>query len=40
VPCITTVAGALAAVEGIAALKSEPIRVLALQQLHEMAVER
>jgi carbamoyl-phosphate synthase large subunit len=39
VPCITTVAGALAAVEGIASLKSEPIRVLALQQLHEMAVE-
>jgi carbamoyl-phosphate synthase large subunit len=40
VPCITTVAGALAAVEGIAALKSEPIRVLALQHLHEMAVEQ
>ncbi|MBI4478665.1 MAG: carbamoyl-phosphate synthase large subunit [Acidobacteria bacterium] len=40
VPCITTVAGALAAVDGIAALKSQPIRVLALQHLHEMAVER
>jgi carbamoyl-phosphate synthase large subunit len=37
VPCITTIAGALAAVEGIAALKSEPVRVMALQQLHEMA---
>ncbi|HWP84610.1 MAG TPA: carbamoyl-phosphate synthase large subunit [Terriglobia bacterium] len=40
VPCITTVAGALAAVEGIAALQSQPVRVLALQQLHELAVER
>jgi carbamoyl-phosphate synthase large subunit len=39
VPCITTVAGALAAVEGIAALKSQPVRVLALQRMHEMAVE-
>jgi len=39
VPCITTVAGALAAVEGIAALKSQPVRVLALQHLHEMAVK-
>jgi carbamoyl-phosphate synthase large subunit len=39
VPCITTLAGALAAVEGIAALKSQPVRVMALQQLHAMAVE-
>jgi carbamoyl-phosphate synthase large subunit len=39
VPCITTVAGALAAVEGIASLKSSPVRVLTLQQLHETAVE-
>ncbi|OFV95026.1 MAG: carbamoyl phosphate synthase large subunit [Acidobacteria bacterium RIFCSPLOWO2_02_FULL_61_28] len=39
VPCITTVAGALAAVEGIAALKTRPIRVLALQDLHAMTVE-
>jgi carbamoyl-phosphate synthase large subunit len=39
VPCITTVAGALAAVEGIVALKSRPIRVLALQSLHEMVAE-
>jgi carbamoyl-phosphate synthase large subunit len=39
VPCITTVAGALAAVEGIAASKSRPLRVMALQHLHEMAVE-
>ncbi|MSO21057.1 MAG: carbamoyl-phosphate synthase large subunit [Acidobacteria bacterium] len=35
IPCITTVAGALAAVDGIASLQSQPIRVLALQQMHE-----
>jgi carbamoyl-phosphate synthase large subunit len=40
VPCITTIAGALAAVDGIAALKSQPVRVLALQSLHEMVVGR
>jgi carbamoyl-phosphate synthase large subunit len=39
VPCITTIAGALAAVDGIAALKSQPVRVLALQNFHEMAVK-
>jgi carbamoyl-phosphate synthase large subunit len=39
VPCITTIAGALAAVEGIAALRSEPLRVMALQQLHEITAE-
>jgi carbamoyl-phosphate synthase large subunit len=39
VPCITTIAGALAAVEGIAALKSEPVRVMPLQKLHAMAAE-
>ena len=33
IPCITTIAGALAAVDGIAALKSRPIQVLALQDL-------
>jgi carbamoyl-phosphate synthase large subunit len=38
VPCITTIAGGLAAVEGIAALKAHPLHVLALQELHEMAV--
>ncbi|HEY7679312.1 MAG TPA: carbamoyl-phosphate synthase large subunit, partial [Terriglobia bacterium] len=36
VPCITTVAGALAAVEGIAACKARAVRVMALQNLHEM----
>jgi len=40
VPCITTIAGALAAVDGIAALKMSPIRVRALQDLHAMIVER
>jgi carbamoyl-phosphate synthase large subunit len=38
VPCITTIAGALAAVDGIAALKVPPIRVMALQDLHAMTV--
>ncbi|MGH9782958.1 MAG: carbamoyl-phosphate synthase large subunit, partial [Terriglobia bacterium] len=38
VPCITTIAGALAAVDGIAALKVPPIRVMALQDLHAMIV--
>lgn len=38
IPCITTIAGGLAAVEGIAAIKARPIRVLALQDLHEMTV--
>jgi carbamoyl-phosphate synthase large subunit len=40
IPCITTIAGALAAVDGIAALKSQPIQVLALQDLHAMTVGR
>ena len=40
VPCITTLAGGLAAVEGIAALKAQPIRVMALQDLHEMTVAK
>jgi len=38
IPCITTIAGALAAVDGIAALKIPPIRVMALQDLHAMTV--
>ncbi len=38
IPCITTIAGGLAAVEGIAAMKARPIRVMALQDLHEMTV--
>ncbi len=38
IPCITTIAGALAALDGIAALKSQPIQVLALQDLHAMTV--
>ena len=38
IPCITTLAGALAAVDGIAALKSQPIQVMALQDLHAMTV--
>ncbi|MBI4443205.1 MAG: carbamoyl-phosphate synthase large subunit [Acidobacteria bacterium] len=40
VPCITTIAGGLAAVEGIAALKQRTVRVLALQDMHAMTVER
>jgi carbamoyl-phosphate synthase large subunit len=40
IPCITTIAGALAAVDGIAALKSQPIQVLALQDLHALTVGR
>jgi carbamoyl-phosphate synthase large subunit len=39
IPCITTIAGALAAVDGIAALKVPPIRVMALQDLHAMTVQ-
>ena len=35
VPCITTLSGARAAVEAIAARKREPIRVWSLQQIHE-----
>jgi carbamoyl-phosphate synthase large subunit len=35
VPCITTLSGARAAVEAIAARKRDPIRVWSLQQLHE-----
>src|SRR5438552_11159535 len=35
VPCITTLSGARAAVEAIAALKRDPIRVWNLQQIHE-----
>jgi carbamoyl-phosphate synthase large subunit len=38
IPCITTIAGALAAVDGIAAMKVPPIRVMALQDLHAMTV--
>src|SRR3990172_58472 len=37
IPCITTIAGALAAVEGIAALRTQPVRGLALQGLPSMA---
>ena len=40
VPCITTIAGGLAAVEGIVALKAQPIRVTALQDLHAIRVDR
>jgi len=40
VPCITTIAGGLAAVEGIAALKQRTVRVLALQDMHAMTVAR
>jgi carbamoyl-phosphate synthase large subunit len=35
VPCITTLSGARAAVEAIAARQREPIRVWSLQQIHE-----
>jgi carbamoyl-phosphate synthase large subunit len=35
IPCITTLSGARAAVEAIAALKRDPIRVWSLQQIHE-----
>jgi carbamoyl-phosphate synthase large subunit len=35
VPCITTLSGARAAVEAIAARKRDPIRVWSLQQIHE-----
>jgi len=38
IPCITTIAGGLAAVEGIAAMKARPIRVMALQDLHAMTL--
>ncbi|MBI3895961.1 MAG: carbamoyl-phosphate synthase large subunit, partial [Acidobacteria bacterium] len=38
IPCITTIAGGLAAVEGIAALKTQAIRVTVLQDLHVMRV--
>ena len=38
IPCITTIAGALAVVDGIAALRIPPIRVMALQDLHAMTV--
>ena len=40
IPCITTLAGALAAVEGIAALRSQSVHVLALQDLHAMTVQK
>ncbi|MBI4463284.1 MAG: carbamoyl-phosphate synthase large subunit, partial [Acidobacteria bacterium] len=39
VPCITTLAGGLAAVEGIAALRARSTRVWALQDLHAMTLE-
>jgi len=35
VPCITTLSGARAAVEAIAARRREPLRVWSLQQIHE-----
>ena len=35
VPCITTLSGARAAVEAIAARQRDPIRVWSLQQIHE-----
>ena len=35
VPCITTLSGARAAVEAVAARKRDPIRVWSLQQIHE-----
>ena len=35
VPCITTLSGARAAVEAIAARKRDPLRVWSLQQIHE-----
>ncbi|MBI4460989.1 MAG: carbamoyl-phosphate synthase large subunit, partial [Acidobacteria bacterium] len=40
IPCITTIAGGLAAVEGIAALKSHQVRITALQDLHAMKVAK
>jgi carbamoyl-phosphate synthase large subunit len=35
VPCITTMSGAKAAVEAVAALRRDPIRVWSLQEIHE-----
>jgi carbamoyl-phosphate synthase large subunit len=35
VPCITTMSGARAAAEGVAALRRDPIRVWSLQEIHE-----
>ena len=35
VPCITTLSGARAAAEAIAAVKGEKVRVWSLQQIHE-----
>ncbi|HKW98955.1 MAG TPA: carbamoyl-phosphate synthase large subunit [Bryobacteraceae bacterium] len=35
VPCITTLSGARAAVEAVAARKRDPVRVWSLQQIHE-----
>jgi carbamoyl-phosphate synthase large subunit len=35
VPCITTMSGARAAVEAVAALRRDPIRVWSLQEIHE-----
>ena len=35
VPCITTISGARASVEAIAARKRDPVRVWSLQQIHE-----
>ena len=34
VPCITTLSGAMAAVEGIGAIKKEGLEVLSLQERH------
>ena len=35
VPCITTLSGAKAAAEGVAARRRDPIRVWSLQEIHE-----
>jgi carbamoyl-phosphate synthase large subunit len=41
VPCITTLSGILAAIQGIEALRSDGLAVHSLQELHErIAVER
>ena len=40
IPCITTIAGGLAAAEGIAAMKTRSVRVMALQDLHQMTVPK
>jgi carbamoyl-phosphate synthase large subunit len=37
IPCITTISGAKAAVEAVAALRRDPIRVWSLQEIHQRA---